>query len=67
MNITNPNANARQTTDISRTRSHVIEPGRSLFQQLIATDARFAPTIARLGLGLVILPHACLLYTSRCV
>jgi len=47
------------TDDIyGRGRAHAVEPGGSLFQRIIGTDARLAPAIARLSLGLVMLPHA---------
>ena len=43
---------------VGRARSHAVEPGRSSFQRLIATEARTGPAVARLALGLVMLPHA---------
>lgn len=47
------------TDDVTgRARAHMVAPGDSLLHRLVATDARLAPAIARLSLGLVILPHA---------
>lgn len=43
---------------VGNARSHLVVPDRSTFQQLIATDARTAAALARLSLGLVMLPHA---------
>lgn len=43
---------------LGHARAHQVEPGRSFFQRLVATDARLAPFVARLSLGLVMLPHA---------
>jgi putative oxidoreductase len=43
---------------IGHARGDVAAPNRSLLHRLVRTDARFAPTVARLGLGLVMLPHA---------
>ncbi|MBX3208534.1 MAG: DoxX family protein [Labilithrix sp.] len=60
MSTTTPNVTRPADTDdvVGRARSHLVEPGRSLLQSVIATDDRLAPAIARLTLGLVILPHA---------
>lgn len=59
---TTTNTDLRQPTDtddvIGRARADMLEPGHSLLQRLVATDSRIAPAIARLSLGLVILPHA---------
>ena len=59
---TTTNTDLRQPTDtddvIGRARADMLEPGHSLLQRLVATDSRVAPAIARLSLGLVILPHA---------
>lgn len=44
---------------VGRARSHATDPGHSFFHSLIATNGAWAPTIARLALGLVMLPHAC--------
>ncbi len=56
MEITHPEARPGDTDDVlGQTRAHVFD--RSLFQKLVATNASLAPTIARLGLGLVMLPH----------
>ncbi|MBX3262040.1 MAG: DoxX family protein [Labilithrix sp.] len=43
---------------VGRSRAHLAEPARSLLQRVIATDDRIAPAVARLALGLVMLPHA---------
>jgi putative oxidoreductase len=60
MNITTPEVRQAGDTDdvVGHARAHLVEPGHSFFQHLVATDARVAPAIARLALGLVILPHA---------
>lgn len=59
---TTTNTDLRQPTDTDdvsgRARADMLEPGHSLLQRLVATDSRIAPAIARLSLGLVILPHA---------
>lgn len=47
------------TEDVLGTaRAGQLEHRRSAFRRLIATNARLAPALARLSLGLVILPHA---------
>jgi putative oxidoreductase len=43
---------------LGHARADVTTPNGSLLHRLVRTDARLAPTIARLGLGLVMLPHA---------
>jgi putative oxidoreductase len=54
-----PQRHPGDTDDVTgRARAHAVEPGRSLLQRLVHTEARLGPAIARLGLGLVILPHA---------
>lgn len=60
MSATSPTVGHPGDTDdvIGHTRAHLVEPGRSAFQRFIATDARLAPALARLALGLVMLPHA---------
>jgi putative oxidoreductase len=60
MNITNPELRQAGDTDdvVGRARTHLVEPGHSLLQRLIGTDARASTAIARLTLGLVMLPHA---------
>ncbi len=62
MSTTTTDADLRHPTDaddvIGRARAGMVEPGQSLLQRLVATDSRVAPAIARLALGLVILPHA---------
>lgn len=54
------NPSLRGDTDdvIGHARSDLTAPNRSLLNRLVRTDARLAPTIARLALGLVMLPHA---------
>jgi putative oxidoreductase len=60
MSATPPDLKRPGDTDdiIGRARSHLVEPGTSSLQSVIATEARAAPAIARLALGIVILPHA---------
>jgi putative oxidoreductase len=66
MSTTNPTIGSRisrpppgDTDDVvGRSRASVATPPRSLIQRITRTDERFAPAIARLGLGIVILPHA---------
>lgn len=43
---------------IGTARGDVTVPNRSLLHRIVRTDARLAPTIGRLGLGLIMLPHA---------
>jgi putative oxidoreductase len=54
------NPTLRGDTDdvLGHARSDATAPSGSLLHRLVRTDARLAPTIARLGLGLVMLPHA---------
>jgi putative oxidoreductase len=54
------NPSLRGDTDdvLGHARSDVAAPNGSLLHRIVQTDARLAPTIARLGLGLVMLPHA---------
>lgn len=54
------NPTLRGDTDdvLGHARSEVTAPNGSLLNRIVRTDARLAPTIARLGLGLVMLPHA---------
>jgi putative oxidoreductase len=54
------NPSLRGDTDdvLGRARAEVTAPNASLLNRLVRTDGRIAPTIARLGLGLVMLPHA---------
>ena len=42
---------------LGRARTHALDRP-TLFQRLVATNGSLAPTVARLGLGLVMLPHA---------
>ena len=66
MSTTNPTIGSRiprpppgDTDDVvGRSRASVATPPRSLLQRIARTDERLAPAIARLGLGVVILPHA---------
>jgi putative oxidoreductase len=59
MNVTTPEQPAGDTDDVvGHARADYAEPGHSFFQQLIATDVRIAPAVARLSLGVVMLPHA---------
>jgi putative oxidoreductase len=58
-----PHAGARaepgDTDDVvGRARAHLAEPGRSHLRRLVATSAGAAPALARLTLGIVMLPHA---------
>ncbi len=56
---TTPLGHPGDTDDmVGHARAHLAEPSRSFFQRLVSTSARSAPAIARLSLGLVILPHA---------
>jgi putative oxidoreductase len=43
---------------VGQARSHATDPGHSIFHRLIATNASWATSIARITLGLVMLPHA---------
>jgi putative oxidoreductase len=43
---------------LGRARSHAIEPERAVLGKLTQTDDALAPAVARLTLGLVMLPHA---------
>lgn len=43
---------------IGQARSHATDPGHSLFHRLIATNGSWAPTITRVTLGAIMLPHA---------
>lgn len=54
------NPSLRGDTDdvIGHARSDVVAPNGSLLHRLVSTEARLTPTIARLGLALVMLPHA---------
>lgn len=59
MSTTSPTVSRPLSGDVlGRERGEVIRPRRSLLHRLVDTDFRIDPTIARLGLGLVILPHA---------
>ena len=60
MSATNPQLRHAGDTDdvLAQSRMHALDHGHSLFQDLIATDASIPPAIARLSLGLVMLPHA---------
>ncbi len=50
---------ARETGGVlDHARAHLAERGRTVLQRIIATEARTAPAVARLALGLVMLPHA---------
>lgn len=42
---------------LGQARSHALDRPNTLWRRLLKTENRFTPTIARLGLGLVILPH----------
>ncbi|HVH45958.1 MAG TPA: DoxX family protein [Labilithrix sp.] len=57
---TSPSVRSPGDTDdiVGRARGHLVQPGRSLLHRLVATEARSSLAIARLSLGLVILPHA---------
>src|ERR1700761_3833055 len=47
------------TDDVAgKARSHATDPGHSLFHSVIATNSAWSPAVARLALGLVMLPHA---------
>jgi putative oxidoreductase len=54
------NPSLRGDTDdvLGHARSNVAAPNGSLLHRLVRTDRRLAPTVARLALGLVMLPHA---------
>lgn len=43
---------------VGHARANFVDPGHSLFQQVISTEGRVTSAIARLSLGLVMLPHA---------
>jgi putative oxidoreductase len=43
---------------VGRSRTHAVDGGNSLLQRLVRTDATFHAAVARLTLGLVMLPHA---------
>ena len=43
---------------LGHARADVTTPSNSLLSRIVRTDGRLAPTVARLGLGLVMLPHA---------
>ena len=60
MSTTTPTVRHPGDTDdmIGHARAHLVEPGRSFFQRVVGTSTRVAPAIARLSLGLVMLPHA---------
>lgn len=60
MNVTNPEVRQEGDTDdvVGRARAHLVEPGHAFFQRVVTTDARVAAAVARLSLGLVMLPHA---------
>jgi len=52
-------AGAGDTDDVvGRARSHATDPGHSLFHSLVSTNSSWATGIARVTLGLVMLPHA---------
>jgi putative oxidoreductase len=49
---------AGDTDDVlGSARSHVVDRGDSLLQRLVETDASLPPALARVALGLVMLPH----------
>jgi putative oxidoreductase len=54
------NPSLRGDTDdvIGHARADMTTPNGSALHRLVRTDARLAPTLARLGLGLVMFPHA---------
>ena len=61
MNVTTPEVRLeRGDTDdvLGHARADFVDPGHSLFHKLIGTDSSVAPAVARLSLGLVMLPHA---------
>lgn len=43
---------------LGQARSDIAAPNGSLLHRLVRTDRRLAPTVARLGLAVVMLPHA---------
>lgn len=56
MSATNPMF--RDPDDVvGRSRYHAVEPGHSVVHRIVATSDSFAPTVARLALGLVMFPH----------
>jgi putative oxidoreductase len=54
------NPSFRGDTDdvLGHARSDATAPTGSLLHRIVRTEGRLAPTVARLGLGLVMLPHA---------
>jgi putative oxidoreductase len=58
MSATNPVSDLRDPDDVlGRSRYHAVERRDSFFHRLVATDDSWAPALARLTLGLVMLPH----------
>lgn len=61
MNTTHPTHSTALTGDVDdvvgRARAHALEGTSSFFQRIVATDNTLAPALARLTLGLVMLPH----------
>lgn len=48
----------RDTDDVlARSRYHAVEPRRTAFHRLVATEDELGPTFARLALGIVLFPH----------
>jgi putative oxidoreductase len=59
MSARNPNLVYGDTDDvIGHSRAHALDHGSSFLQRVVSTDATLHPTLARLTLGLVMLPHA---------
>lgn len=58
MSARNPSLVYGDTDDVvGHSRAHALDPGRSVLHRLIATDATVHAMIARVVLGLVMLPH----------
>jgi putative oxidoreductase len=60
MSATSPNLRHPGDTDdvLGKARAHAVDHGHSLLQRIIQTDATLHAAVARLTLGLVMLPHS---------
>ena len=58
MSTANPSIRSDTDDVLGRARGDLTVPNHTLLTRLLRTSGRLAPTVARLGLGLVILPHA---------
>lgn len=59
MSVTSPRIGHGGTNDVvGGARAHAIDRGSSVLHRIIDTDTTLHPTLARLALGIVMLPHA---------